>query len=160
ETNPKCDLRNRLNRSHHVSMTRHEGHDALPNRRRLSRSDVIIDEAGISSSGVQALPLVLEEDPHKHRAEREANQCEGDPRGVSVVHRASPLTIVVQALALLGRSALAASRCSSLIVSPRVNGQYSSGWSSRPRSIRRPGHPPAQVTANSQPRQNSGSIRV
>ena len=42
----------------------------------MARLYVVVDQTGVARYPVKTFPLIFEEDPNKHRADRKANQCQ------------------------------------------------------------------------------------
>src|SRR6516165_1205172 len=57
-------------------MARHQGHDRLPRAGRMTRSDVVVDQARVAGWSIETLSQVFEEDPHKHGTDRDTNYCQ------------------------------------------------------------------------------------
>src|SRR5438445_7766640 len=146
----EAELRRRLQRCGDRGVPGHETHDRLPRERGAALLDVVADQARIARGRVEALAEVLEEHPHEHRPEHEAEDREQRQRfGRGGAHGAQDTSLpntVVQALPAFGNSRRLPA-CAARIGRglPFTNGQNSSGRSSPPRSTRRLGQPPWQT---------------
>src|SRR5579864_7072557 len=70
------DFRQGLHGSRHRGMARRQAHDSLPNSRRMTMFDVVVDEASVARRRVEAFSQILKKDPHQHRADRHPHDCE------------------------------------------------------------------------------------
>src|SRR5262245_36304173 len=80
EHNAESELGHRLGGARDGCVVRHESHDGLPRRRRVSLLDVVVNEARIAAWRVQVLAQILEEHPDEHRPEREPQDGEEEKR--------------------------------------------------------------------------------
>src|SRR6266481_5036078 len=67
-------------------MTRRQPHNCLPRGRGVTRLYVVVDQACVARWSVETLSQIFEEDPNKHCADREPNDCQPICRGQPVGH--------------------------------------------------------------------------
>src|SRR5258708_21282929 len=67
-------------------MARHKTHHRFPRDRRVTRLNVIVDQACVAPWSVETLSQVFKEDRHKHCTDREPNQCQPIACGRLVGH--------------------------------------------------------------------------
>ena len=63
-------------RSCHGGVACRQTHHCLPRGRRVTRLNVIVDQACVARWSVETLSQIFEEDPHKHCADRETDYCQ------------------------------------------------------------------------------------
>src|ERR1700675_1396381 len=62
-------------------MARRQTHNCFPRGWRVTRLDVIVDQACVARWSVETLSQIFKEDPYKHCADRDTNYCQPICRG-------------------------------------------------------------------------------